>query len=229
MKRVPNYRPASRPRSFREGLDGGAVEISSAEGVEIEFREVNMTVQRRISWLAIATTIACLALFSARAEAAQIFMCTDPPIKGDSQVKGFEDCIEVISAGASITVPVDLSAGGGGGAAKANFTDYKLVKRMDSSSPVFRILAAKGQQISEVNISFRSEVEPFHVFFEVNLAPVVVTSVSMAFDASGGQTVPVEVIGFAFAKIIWTFTPLIDGKPGASITFGWDLELNQAI
>ena len=199
--------------------------MASAEGVEIEFKEVNMTVQRRISWLAIATTVACLALFSARAEA-KIFMCVEG-IEGPSRDDEFKGCIEVFQAGEGVFRRITI-AGGIRESTLVSFEEFRVVKLMDITSPLWRAKVALGEVIRRIDFFFTRLIagDPDRIFWKTELGNVLVSSViNEGIDLEGGG---LETLTLNFTNIAWSFFPVDDtGKTLGPIEFKFDLGITD--
>lgn len=147
-------------------------------------------------------------------------------IPGDSMDDAHCDEIEAISFSQSVKQSASASASSGGGASseRANFGDVIIVKNIDMSTPKLYIASADGTHISEVTISFVNALSSDQIlFYEVRLSNVIISSVSF----SEG----VEIVGFNFGRIEWTFTKekRSDGSGGGNVVSGWDLERNCKI
>ncbi len=182
-----------------------------------------MTVQRRISWLAIATTVACLALFSARAEA-RIFMCVDG-IKGDVLADEFRECIEVINAGEGIFRQIS-TAGGIRESTLVDFEDFRVAKLIDITSPLWRFKVALGEVIPVIDFFFtrKTEATDTQKFFLTSLEKVLVSSGLRGVDPVDAT----ETLTLNFTNIVWTFFPTnSDGSSGTPIEFKFDLGITD--
>ncbi len=64
---------------------------------------------------------------------------------------------------------------------------------------------------------------------EYKLSDVIVSVVSPGGSASGGETLPLEEVGFNYGKIEWTYTETDHGtgKPKGNIASNWDLKANK--
>ena len=189
-----------------------------------------MRIERIFSRFALVAAAACLALVSSRAEA-RIFVCTEQ-LAGGVQVERFEGCMEATSAGESLFVAFESGTGGGAGAGIPRFGPYTIVKRLDVTSPLWRLFAADGTHLPEISIHFTRITEGGErEFFKTRLDDTLISSVSMAFDSDGGGAmVPVEVITLVFSRIEWTvqlFNP--DGSAAGESTKGWDVVGNEPI
>ena len=77
-------------------------------------------------------------------------------IKGESTDDKHKDTIEIeaFSWGAHNAVSIG-SASSGGGAGKAEFSDFSFTKRVDMSSPKLALIAARGEHIKTAKLYIR--------------------------------------------------------------------------
>lgn len=144
-------------------------------------------------------------------------------LEGESTAVGFERYIEVESFSWGVTNPTSLGGAGGGGAGKASFSEFIIVKRVDKSSARLWLYCAQGRHIDKVQ--FVSRRTPNFVYLQITLTGAVVSS----FKEAGTQgELPLEEVGFTFAKIEFDYTPLLPtGQPGPTVHAGWDLLNNR--
>jgi hypothetical protein len=101
--------------------------------------------------------------------------------------------------------------GGGGGAGKVTFTDVRVTKEIDASSPQLFLALASGQHIkvAVVTVFHAGTTVPAAVY---ELADILISEVSMSPSAGN---VPTESVALNFAKIAFN---------GAC----WDVKQNKA-
>jgi len=142
-------------------------------------------------------------------------------LQGESQDAAHSGWIDVLSWSWGATN--SSSAGGGGGAGKVSFSDFQIVKRLDSSSPSLALDAADGQYIAGGVLQL---VRPDgQVLMEYNLTGLLVTGVQAAAGASNPQ--PLEDIFIKYGGISWNYTPYSPaGQPGTPVSAAWTLGTN---
>jgi type VI secretion system Hcp family effector len=124
-----------------------------------------------------------------------------PPIPGEALQSEHVDWIEALGCAEAL-----LNEGTVGPAiqrpAAPEFAAIICTKLIDLASPLLRIDAAQGLLHDSVTIDF-VRGEPESVFFQIELAKVAITEVSMA--ATVGNKPEGETVKFAFDTICWTY------------------------
>jgi len=163
---------------------------------------------------------AILLLAAAPGARAAVFACANNEIQGDATAPGFEGCIDVLSFGEAIQIPVDTTAGTGHTAGTPNVGPFRLIKPLDRTSPVWRDKLLSGAEVTEVTITFTTTGDQgFDIYFEIKLSNVLVSEISMTNDQNG---VPTEVISLDAASVEWSYTPYDGaGNQGAKIISSW--------
>lgn len=189
-----------------------------------------MKFARFLRWLPFVAAFAIA--FAAASEArAAIYACTDG-IQGDATAEGFEGCIEVVSVGESLQMPLDTTTGTGSARTTTApiYKPFRLIKQVDRSSPVWRDRLLTGTPLANdliVTFTFNSGAGPQR-YFEIKMTSVLVTSVSMTAD--GGADVPMEVISLNPLQVDWSYTPYDNaGNPQQKIPTSWDFGVNGKI
>lgn len=167
---------------------------------------------------------AAILLLAAAPEArAAIFACAGTEITGDATTEGFVDCIDVLSFGESVVVPLDTSTGAGTSGGRPIAKPFRLVKPLDSSSTVWRNKLLTGTGVAAVTIIFTTtsthtgQLDPY---LEIKLINALVTEISMTADQNG---VPTEVISLQALEVDWKYTPYDNtGTALPSKNTSWD-------
>lgn len=149
-------------------------------------------------------------------------------IKGESQVKGHEEQIQVESFSFGMHQQASVTQGHGSGAGRVDVQDVVLTKNIDKSDAALMQYCCNGKHIPEVTIFCEkaggdSTVE----YVKIVLKQVLVTSHSIT-GAEGSDTVHVDV-ALNFASYVVTYTPQSgEGTGEGDTTQGWDVAKNQA-
>jgi type VI secretion system secreted protein Hcp len=199
---------------------------------------INNRVDRRRT-LRVAVLLGGVALglgWTATAQAATNLFLTWPGIIGTSTVQGHVGDIELLaySQNASNTPPRNLGGGpgGGGGRGGANAIcgQINILKRVDSTSPVFLGMVLSGSVTpGPVTVTFANSASTtVNNFYTVSLRNVVPTSITQS-DSQGADAIT-ESIVLTASQFVFTFTPqLPNGSFGTPVTFGWDCANNRQI
>ena len=121
--------------------------------------------------------------------------------------------------------PGRRSAGGGGGAGKASFSDLSFTHKIDKASPLLLQACATGQHLKEATITRRKAGKGQQEFLVIKMNDVIITSVTEA-DADGGDQM--ESVTLAFAKVDVEYRPQKpDGSLDAGLHFKYDIKANK--
>src|SRR5437762_7588357 len=121
-------------------------------------------------------------------------------VEGESQVKGQEGAIEVLSFSWGASQSGNVAHGGGGGAGKVSMQDFHFTMRAGKATPKLFLACATGQHAKQaVLIGMRGGEAP-QQFLKYELADVLISSYQ-----AGGQppadATPFEAVSLNFAKI----------------------------
>lgn len=159
--------------------------------------------------------------------ASDIFLKLDS-IVGESNDIKHKGEIEIDSFSWGVSQSGTFSAGGGGGAGKAQFQDFHFTTGASKASPSMFKACASGQHIKNAVLTVRKAGEQPLEYYHIKMSDVLVSSYQSS--GSGGGGVPTESLSLNFAKIEFSFTEQsADGKPGATFSAGWDLKANKAV
>src|SRR5206468_396376 len=102
------------------------------------------------------------------------------------------------------------------------FSDVRISKLYDSSSPKLMLHTATGEHIPVVVFTFRRPGTHGDAFLTYKLTDVVVTD-----DEQGGDKDRplLEHVDLNFAKVEVTYVPAGGGAP---VTAGWDVKANKS-
>jgi len=148
-------------------------------------------------------------------------------IKGDSQVAGHEDEVEVLGWSWGAHQSGTMHRGKGGGAGKVSVNDLSITKYVDQATPNLWKLCCNGKHEDEAVLTIRkaggdSPVE----YLKITLEEVLVAN--MQTGGSQGEEIITESITLNFAKFKLEYTPQEpDGSAGATVETGWDIRKNE--
>ena len=150
-------------------------------------------------------------------------------IPGDSDIKGFEKKIEVLSfshgVAAQVTGDVSNTNRTSG---KPHHSDFSFTKYTDGASPLINQKCCEGANLGTVTVTVgrndKGVVLPFLVFIMDN---VVISNVSIGGGAGGDK--PVESLSLNYSRIQWKYTSQkAEGGKEGEIVGQWNLATNEA-
>jgi type VI secretion system secreted protein Hcp len=150
-------------------------------------------------------------------------------VEGESSDSKHKGEIELESFSWGLTQTGTAHAGGGAGAGKVQFQDVHFTKALSKASPVLFQKCATGERLKEAVLTARKAGDEFikgeSEFLKLTFSDVMITS----YQSAGSQeNVPVDQFSLNFAKIVYSVTTQdATGKPGETVTTGWDLRKNQ--
>lgn len=152
-------------------------------------------------------------------------------IEGESQKKGHEKEIDIISFNFGASQHGSFHTGGaGGGAGKAEIRDISITKEVDRSSPKLFSACASGKHIKEVIIYSQKAGDDKNalVYYKIKLEDVIVSAIDNQ-GASHGDAI-MESVVFNTAKVTFDYQPQnrTGGKDGGIITASYDIRQNVA-
>ncbi len=150
-----------------------------------------------------------LGIFGVQAPSAQaeMFLCFDDPnLAGESDIKGREGCIDVLSFSWGANNPAGVQA--------PSYTEVSLTKSQDKASPALLLSLNKSQNVGGADIFQHTSCGGClgDLVFEANLEEVAITSLS----DSGSASPPIsESITLIYSKLTYCYT---EDPGGAAIT-----------
>jgi len=146
-------------------------------------------------------------------------------IEGESRDETHKKQIEIESYSWGLSQSGTMALGGGGGAGKVQFQDFHFTKKIDKSSPMLFLKCATGEHIKEGILLGRKAGEEQHEFLQIKMNDIIITSYQNG--GSGGDVVPTDQFSLNFTKIHFAYkTQDEPGKPGETVSAGWDLKRN---
>ena len=149
-------------------------------------------------------------------------------IKGESVDDKHKDEIDVLSFSWGVTQSGTMAFGGGGGAGKAQFSDFNFTSNVSKASPKLFLACASGEHIKDATLSVRRGGELSanrEDYLVIKMNDVIISSYQSG--GSGGGDRPTDQISMAFAKIEYSYRPQkADGSLESPVTAGWDVKKN---
>ena len=148
-------------------------------------------------------------------------------IKGESIDKDHPGEIDVQSFSWGVSQTGTLAHGGGGGEGKAQFNDFNFTSNVSKASPSLFFACASGEHIKDATITVRKAGKGQQEYLILKMTDVLISSYQTG-GSGQSESVPVDQVSMAFAKIEFTYKPQNeDGSLDAGITSGWDLKANK--
>ena len=152
-----------------------------------------------------------------------IFLKLDD-IKGESQVDGFKDQIEIMSYSHNVAMQVtndvsntERTSG------RAHVGEMSLTKFVDLSTPKLNEYCCSGKMIKEAVLTLcRNDDDKILPLIVYTLDNVIISHLSV----SGGK--PVETMSLNFTKIKWEITAQkLGGQKEGNVSSVWDMAMNK--
>lgn len=147
-------------------------------------------------------------------------------IKGEVADADYRDTIEIESFSMSAANPPSAT-----GAGKVSFSDLSLVKKLDASSPLLYLNAAKGQVIPSATLHVtRARDGGQEEYYTITLTDVLISSVQTGGSSEGSGPLPTESLSLNFTKIEFSYRPRdASGGLASPVRTGWDIRNNVEI
>jgi len=158
--------------------------------------------------------------------AAEIFLELEG-VEGESETKGFEKKIEVLSYSLGLSNPSNVAYGTGSGAGKVEISSLSIQKALDKATPELFLRCCNGTHFPKGKLTAReaggkSPVE----FFTLEFKQCFVDSV--AWGGASGSDKGTESCTFSFEEVTVNYTPQNkDGSAGSKITQAWNVKSNS--
>lgn len=155
-----------------------------------------------------------------------IFLKLDD-IKGESQVDGFKDQIEIMSFSHNVAMQVtndvsntERTSG------RAHVGEMSLTKFVDLSTPKLNEYCCSGKVIKEAVLTLcRNDDGKMLPFIVYTLDNVIISHLSVS-GGSGGK--PIETMSLNFTKIKWEITAQkLGGQKEGNVSSVWDMAMNK--
>lgn len=179
--------------------------------------DASPSIRRRLPLAAVVALAAVLALPVA-ANAQDIFLQTsDPAFAGE--VAGAGTAWRGAARLSTLSWNVKASAAPAG----PSFSDLRLTKPVDRSSPAFMRAATTGTRIARARISLLRHISGTtpQLYHEYCLGNVQVMSDQV--EAEDADEAEVETVSLRFDRLAQRYTPWSSGVAGPPVSYGWDV------
>lgn len=151
--------------------------------------------------------------------------------KGESNIKGHEDKIEILSYSWTVSNPIQASPSNTGRTTgRPNFGELVITKKLDLTSPLFAFSCAAAENIGTVKLlllrqdaAASGDDQRNLLYMTYILANTLVSSVTVG----GSGDIPIETVTFNYSAINWEYhSQKTEISEEANIPKGWDLAMN---
>lgn len=162
-------------------------------------------------------------------------------VKGESQVAGFEDQIDVLNWDWAMTQTGTAHLGSGSGAGRVSVQDMSIVKYVDSATHALMRACCNGKHFPKAKLTVRKSGGEPMPYLEITMEQVMVTKVSTGVinvPVGGDEIDPsaalvnerqTENISLNFASVTVDYTPQSEkGSKAAKKTMKYDIAKNVA-
>jgi type VI secretion system secreted protein Hcp len=153
-------------------------------------------------------------------------------VDGESTDEKHAGWIEIVRFGIGVRQEVSATASSSGGASaeRTDFSNFRIRKRLDKSSPKLALACAAGTHIKKIVVELcraGTDKQPYMVYTMKNCIINRVTTTSG--DDVGGF--PAETIRINFGRIEYRYIQINrkNGVPMGNVAGGWDLQRNCRI
>jgi type VI secretion system secreted protein Hcp len=147
-------------------------------------------------------------------------------LKGESQVKGFEDQIQLLAWSWGMSQSGTTHTGSGSGAGRVNVNDLSFTHYVDAATPSLILACCTGKHYEEATLVMRKAGGEPLPYLTIKLKDLIVTSVSTG--SSSGEERQTENITLNFASFELSYQPQDNkgAKKGGAITINYDIAKN---
>jgi type VI secretion system secreted protein Hcp len=146
-------------------------------------------------------------------------------VDGESKDSKHVNEIDVLSYSWGISQTGTMAYGGGGGAGKANFSDFSFMKRLDKASALLELSCATGKHFDDAKLTVRKAGDKPQEYYKVNFYDLLVSS----YQLSGSSEEPMESVSINYSKIEIEYAQQdAKGELGGPVFFKYDLKENKA-
>jgi type VI secretion system secreted protein Hcp len=154
-------------------------------------------------------------------------------IDGESTDEKHSGWIELIRFGISVrqVVSTTASSSGGASAERTDFSDFKIRKLLDKSSPKLALACAAGTHIDKIIVELcraGTAKQPYMVYTMKNC---IISRVTTTSGSDVGGKFPAETVHINFGRIEYSYIQIDrkGGGPMGNVAGGWDLQRNCRI
>lgn len=153
-------------------------------------------------------------------------------IKGESQEKGYEGQIQLLSWSFGVSQTGSFAHGGGGGAGKVSMQDFHFTMITCKASPELFLHCCTGHHIPEATLTGRKSGQKGEQqkFVQYKFYELLISSFNTGGQRDDSTGLPVESISFNFSKIeVEYFEQDGKGSTKPAGKAGYDLKKNTKV
>ena len=155
--------------------------------------------------------------------ATDVFMKLSNGVKGESKDAKHPDEIEIYSWSFGASNSGTMHEGTGGGAGKANLSDFTVSKRVDSSSNMLLYWCYSGTHFDSATITIRKAGGTQLDYLIYTLKNCLITSVQQSGSGESGQ----EAVSINSAEVDFSYAQQKDdGSLDTAKTVNWNTQTN---
>lgn len=148
-------------------------------------------------------------------------------IPGMSVVKGYEEQIQVVSFGWSMSQTTNFAVSGGGTAGKVSMGDLSFIHLVDKASPKLMSACCMGTHLKEaVLVCNKAGGDAAVPFLKITLTDVLVSSVSPTGNNTDDTVVETVKLAFAQYKVEYQEQDNKGAKKGGPVITGFNVQTN---
>jgi type VI secretion system secreted protein Hcp len=155
--------------------------------------------------------------------AASDFLLKVDGIDGESEQKGHEKAIDVLSWSWGSSNSGSMALGSGGGTGKVSMQDFHFVMSFNNASPLLMQSCATGKHIGKAQLFVRKSGEEPLEYMTWTFFDLIISSYQTG--GHGGDGLPTDQVAFNYSKVELEYKKQdAKGKGGASVFGKFDLK-----
>ena len=146
-------------------------------------------------------------------------------VSGESQRKGHEGEIEVISFSFGGSNPSSVGVGSGGGTGTVNLSSFNMMKKTDAASAEMFAHMCSGKHFPTGTVTlYKSGGDAGALAYLVyEFEELYVDNIQWS-GSEGGDNIPMESVSMSYGKVVITYTEQKpDGTAGGDHVGSWDV------
>lgn len=145
-------------------------------------------------------------------------------VEGESNKKGVEGQIELLSWSWGQTNTGSMAHGTGGGVGRVNMQDFHFTMTVNKATPVLMLKCATGEHIPECTLTCRKAGTEQQTYLTIKFTDVLVSSYQVG-GSAGADGLPTDQVSFNYSKVEWEYKPQDEkGVTKDPVKAGYDLK-----
>ncbi len=169
-------------------------------------------------------------LAGAKVRTAAYMQITGPAVGGEAVEPAHLNWIDILWSSHRLEQPISGGSGARTGS-KVIFSEFRVIKEIDKSSPTLYSYCAQGQHINFVVIEYTKMAAGSKVYLKITLTDVLIGSISpvMTYRTNGEYT-HLEDVTFRFREISWQYNQYNDaGELLNAVQTGYKVTANKPL